>query len=77
MQNMDQGRAEKRLAVTYVLVTALGAIASITPGIAWGHWKQTLDQCIGRNCSCILYGQHTLTVFLGKNFVEPTAPIVS
>ncbi|KAB0791985.1 hypothetical protein PPYR_13946 [Photinus pyralis] len=62
---MDQGAAEKKLTIFYSLSVGLGAIASITSGIAWGHWKQTLDQCVGRNCSCILYGTHTPTVFLG------------
>lgn len=62
---MDQGSAEKKLTAFYSLIVALGATTSITSGIAWGHWKQTLDQCIGRNCSCILYGVHTPTVFLG------------
>ncbi|KAF5290295.1 hypothetical protein FQR65_LT11629 [Abscondita terminalis] len=64
---MDQGVAEKKLAVCYSLIVALGATASITSGVAWGHWKQTLDQCIGRNCSCILYGVDTPTIFLGGN----------
>lgn len=62
---MNQGAAEKKLTIFYTLTAGLGAIASITSGIAWGHWKQTLDQCVGRNCSCILYGIHTPTVFLG------------
>ncbi|KAJ8963008.1 hypothetical protein NQ314_005626 [Rhamnusium bicolor] len=64
--NMDQLSAEKRLAVTYLFSIIVGAITSITTGIAWGHWYRTLDQCVDRNCSCIIYGQHTATVFLGK-----------
>lgn len=63
---VDQGSVEKKLALTYILCTAAGAIASITSGIAWGHWKQTLDQCVGRNCTCILYGEHTYNIFLGN-----------
>ncbi|XP_044268992.1 uncharacterized protein LOC123014140 [Tribolium madens] len=63
---MSQVLAEKKLLVTYSLCTVLGAVASITTGIAWGHWKLTLDQCVnGKNCSCILYGQHTPSKFLG------------
>ncbi|KAF5280986.1 hypothetical protein FQA39_LY05191 [Lamprigera yunnana] len=62
---MEQGVAEKVLSIFYSIIVGLGAIASITSGIAWGHWKQTLDQCIGRNCSCILYSYYTPTIFLG------------
>ncbi|CAH0546100.1 unnamed protein product [Brassicogethes aeneus] len=62
---MDQLKAEQRLTIIYVLTSIFGAVASITSGIAWGHWKQTLDQCIGRNCSCILFGEHTPSKFLG------------
>ncbi|RZB58836.1 uncharacterized protein BDFB_007602 [Asbolus verrucosus] len=65
---MGQAITEKRLTITYVLCTIAGATASITTGIAWGHWKPTLDQCVnGKNCSCILYGQHTPSKFLGGN----------
>lgn len=64
---MDQGTIEKKLTVTYVLCIITGAISSITPGIAWGHWKDTLNQCAyDRNCSCILYGEHTITTFVGQ-----------
>lgn len=64
---MDQGVIEKRLTVTYFLCIVAGAVSSITPGIAWSHWKDTLNQCAyDRNCSCILYGQHTITTFVGK-----------
>lgn len=64
---MSQVIAEKRLLISYSLCAVLGAVASITTGIAWGHWKLTLDQCVnGKNCSCILYGQHTPSKFLGK-----------
>lgn len=62
---MDQLGIEKRLTLGYVLCTALGALSSITSGVAWGHWYRTLDQCVGRNCSCILYGQNTRSIFLG------------
>lgn len=65
---MDQGATEKRLTITYFLCIIVGAISSITPGIAWGHWKDTLNQCAyDRNCSCILYGEHTITTFVGKS----------
>lgn len=63
-----QKSIEKRLTITYTLCVVFGAIASITTGIAWGHWYKTLDQCVGRNCSCILYGKHTPSHFLGKIF---------
>ncbi|XP_018575823.1 uncharacterized protein LOC108914490 [Anoplophora glabripennis] len=70
---MDQLSAEKRLTITYIFCIAVGAITSITTGIAWGHWYRTLDQCVGdRNCSCIIYGEHTATVFLGG----PQAPCI-
>ncbi|KAJ3629340.1 hypothetical protein MTP99_013736 [Tenebrio molitor] len=65
---MSQAVQEKRLLITYSICTVLGAVASITTGIAWGHWKLTLDQCVnGKNCSCILYGQYTPSKFLGGN----------
>jgi hypothetical protein len=64
---MSQAVQEKRLLITYSICTVLGAVASITTGIAWGHWKLTLDQCVnGKNCSCILYGQYTPSKFLGN-----------
>ncbi|KRT83822.1 hypothetical protein AMK59_3885 [Oryctes borbonicus] len=67
---MEQQRlVEKRLSIAYSLCVILGATAAITIGVAWGHWKETLDHCgnLGgrRNCSCILYGQNTLTYFQG------------
>ncbi|CAG9768192.1 unnamed protein product [Ceutorhynchus assimilis] len=62
---MDQLGIEKRLTLSYVLCIVMGGTASITTGIAWGHWYKTLDQCVGRNCSCILYGRNTLSHFLG------------
>nr|CAI5855555.1 unnamed protein product [Callosobruchus analis] len=62
---MDQLAAEKRLSLVYLFCAFAGATSSITTGIAWGHWYRTLDQCVDRNCSCIIYGQHTYTVFLG------------
>ncbi|KAJ8971275.1 hypothetical protein NQ317_001177 [Molorchus minor] len=65
-ENMDQLSSEKRLTCTYLLCLVVGAVTSITTGIAWGHWYKTLDQCIDRNCSCIIYGHHTATVFLGS-----------
>ncbi|KAG5899355.1 hypothetical protein JTB14_036844 [Gonioctena quinquepunctata] len=64
-EKMDQLSAEKMLSLAYLLCVAMGATSSITTGIAWGHWYKTLDQCVNRNCSCILYGKHTATVFLG------------
>lgn len=64
---MDQTGVEKKLSIQYIICTVVGAIASITTGIAWGHWKHTLDRCIDYNCSCILYGVHTQTHFLGKS----------
>ncbi|KAL1502388.1 hypothetical protein ABEB36_007535 [Hypothenemus hampei] len=64
---MDQLGIEKRLTLSYLLCVILGAIASITTGVAWGHWYRTLDQCVGRNCSCIIYGKNTLSHFLGGN----------
>lgn len=65
---MDQGKAEKALTISYALITFMGAITSITSGIAWGHWKETLDKCVrGKNCSCILYGTHSYSqYFQGK-----------
>ncbi|KAJ3660324.1 hypothetical protein Zmor_004776 [Zophobas morio] len=70
---MSQVLSEKRLLMTYCVCTVLGAVASITTGIAWGHWKLTLDQCVnGKNCSCILYGQYTPSKFLGGS----TAPCI-
>lgn len=65
---MDQLGIEKRLSLSYLICIALGATASITTGVAWGHWYRTLDQCVGRNCSCIIYGKNTLNRFLGKLF---------
>ncbi|ENN71440.1 hypothetical protein HUJ04_000675 [Dendroctonus ponderosae] len=62
---MDQLGIEKRLSLSYLFCIILGGIASITTGISWGHWYRTLDQCVGRNCSCILYGQNTVSRFLG------------
>lgn len=62
---MDQLGIEKRLSLSYLICIALGATASITTGVAWGHWYRTLDQCVGRNCSCIIYGKNTLNRFLG------------
>lgn len=63
---MDRLTAEKRLTLTYIFCITVGAISSITTGIAWGHWYRTLDRCVGdRNCSCIIYGEHTATLFLG------------
>ncbi|XP_018321583.1 uncharacterized protein LOC108734465 [Agrilus planipennis] len=62
---MEQRVAESKLYILYIFIAVFSASSSITTGIAWGHWKQTLDQCIGRNCSCILYGYHTPTHFLG------------
>lgn len=69
---MDKQRfVEKYLSIAYSLSAVLGATSAITAGIAWGHWKETLDYCGflgGRtNCSCILYGRNTLTYFQGKN----------
>lgn len=70
---MDKQRqVEKKLSIAYSLCIALGATACITSGIAWGHWKETLDHCGNwggrRNCSCILYGTNTLTYFQGRCF---------
>lgn len=65
---MDQLGIEKRLSLSYLFCIALGSVASITTGVAWGHWYRTLDQCVGRNCSCILYGKNTITHFLGMHF---------
>ncbi|CAG9859829.1 unnamed protein product [Phyllotreta striolata] len=62
---MDQLSAEKRLSIAYLICTITGAISSICTGVAWSHWYKTLDQCIDRNCSCIIYGTHTINVFLG------------
>lgn len=62
---MSQKIAESRLTIAYAMCVVFGATASITTGVAWGHWKETLDQCVGRNCSCILYGVHTPNYFLG------------
>lgn len=65
---MDQLSAEKRLTLTYIFCIAVGITTSVTTGITWGHWYRTLDQCVGdRNCSCIIYGEHTATVFLGMS----------
>ncbi|KAF7273774.1 uncharacterized protein LOC143198770 [Rhynchophorus ferrugineus] len=62
----DQLGIEKRLAISYAFCTIMGIIASVSTGIVWSHWYRTLDKCgIGRNCSCILYGQNTLSTFLG------------
>ncbi|KAJ8919901.1 hypothetical protein NQ315_006430 [Exocentrus adspersus] len=70
---MDQLTAEKRLTLAYLFCIVAGTTTSVTTGIAWGHWYRTLDQCVGdRNCSCIIYGQHTATVFLGG----PQAPCI-
>lgn len=64
---MEQKATESKLTIAYGICVILGAISSITCGIAWGHWKDTLDQCVEkpRNCSCILYGRHTPSHFLG------------
>ncbi|XP_072397184.1 uncharacterized protein [Diabrotica undecimpunctata] len=62
---MDQLSAEKRLCCAYILAIAAGATSSISTGIVWSHWYRTLDQCVDRNCSCIIYGTHTATHFLG------------
>ncbi|XP_050316225.1 uncharacterized protein LOC126750615 [Anthonomus grandis grandis] len=62
---MDQLGVEKRLSLCYLVCVALGGITSISTGVAWGHWYRTLDQCVGRNCSCIIYGKNTLSHFLG------------
>lgn len=63
----DQLGIEKRLAISYAFCTIMGIITSVSTGIAWGHWYRTLDQCgIRRNCSCILYGQNTMSKFLGN-----------
>ncbi|XP_023025451.2 uncharacterized protein [Leptinotarsa decemlineata] len=62
---MDQLATEKLLSFAYLLCICMGATSSITTGIAWGHWYKTLDQCVNRNCSCILYGKNTATIFLG------------
>lgn len=63
---MDQLSAEKRLSFSYLITIIAGATTSISTGIAWGHWYRTLDQCVDRNCSCIIYAQHTQTIFLGE-----------
>lgn len=65
---MDRLSVEKRLSLTYLIVAIAGAATSISTGIAWGHWYKTLDQCVDRNCSCIIYAKHTQTIFLGKHF---------
>lgn len=65
---MDQKSAESKLSIAYALTIALGATSAITSGIAWGHWKTTLDHCVGKNCSCILYATHTPLHFLGINY---------
>lgn len=69
---MNQRQAENTLSVIYTLCTFFGATASITAGIAWSHWKDTLNQCGTnldfRNCSCIFYGKHTPNHFLGNTF---------
>ncbi|XP_066149307.1 uncharacterized protein [Euwallacea fornicatus] len=62
---MDQLGIEKRLTLSYLLCVTMGATASITTGIAWGHWYRTLDQCVFKNCSCIIYGKNTQSHFLG------------
>lgn len=62
---MDQLKIEKLLSICYAVCAVLGGSVSITTGVAWGHWRLTLDQCVGRNCSCILFGEHTPTIFLG------------
>ncbi|XP_017786305.1 PREDICTED: uncharacterized protein LOC108569309 [Nicrophorus vespilloides] len=62
---MHQRAAENRLSIAYTLLVALGATASITAGIAWGHWKDTLANSSIRNASCILYARHTQLHFVG------------
>ncbi|XP_045465031.1 uncharacterized protein LOC123674162 [Harmonia axyridis] len=62
---MTQISTEKKLLITYALALAAGLVATISLSIAWTHWKSTLDQCIHKNCSCILFGQHTPDIFLG------------
>lgn len=62
---MNQTTAEKRLSLLYGVGIVLGIICIVTPAIAWSHWGTTIDQCIYRNCSCILFGEHTPVVFHG------------
>ena len=63
---MDKQRSvETQLSVAYTLCALFGGTASITSGIAWSHWKETLDTCVNVNCSCILYGVNTPSVFRG------------
>ncbi|XP_044750878.1 uncharacterized protein LOC123311146 [Coccinella septempunctata] len=62
---MTQISVEKRLSVIYGLAVATGLVVTISVSIAWTHWKSTLDQCVYKNCSCILFGKHTPDIFLG------------
>lgn len=62
---MTQMNVEKKLSITYALALFMGLIVTISTSIVWTHWKSTLDQCIHKNCSCILFGEHTPDIFLG------------
>lgn len=67
---MGQRRSESSLAIAYAISIGCGIVACVTSGIAWGHWRGTLDICgYGKNCSCILYAKHTHYSFLG-NFLH-------
>lgn len=67
---MTQKQSETFLTISYVLTIICGIIACVTSGIAWGHWKTTLDLCgYGKNCSCILYARQTPHALLGKFFL--------
>ncbi|KAL3285275.1 hypothetical protein HHI36_019385 [Cryptolaemus montrouzieri] len=62
---MTQISAEKKLAIVYGITIAMGLITIITTSIAWSHWRSSLDHCIYKNCSCILFGEHTPNIFEG------------
>lgn len=64
---MNQKRIEQLLCSMYLATAISSLITSITSGVVWGYWRWTLDQCIGYNCSCILYGVSTPTHFHGGN----------
>lgn len=64
---MNQKSSESHLAIAYALCVCFGIIASVTIGVTWGHWKDTLNQCeYNKNCSCILYGRNTAFTFRGN-----------
>ncbi|KAJ2943882.1 hypothetical protein O0L34_g8206 [Tuta absoluta] len=67
---VSQYQTERRLTWCYAGLGVLLAVSVICSGIAYSHWRATLDVCPGgwlenTNCGCIFFGTSTYQYFNG------------